>query len=146
MRQLNNNLAKLKNVNKPRSIADEYLDYGSNLYGPQSRFGHHPRNSNFTRYITDYEARLDALHKSGPSWKNLSLMTKLRPKIDEPKTNAIEFSRGFWDEKNLQKIYHSLKVCLHVNKILFNMITITFVFNIRLCVLNQTFTRKLRNV
>lgn len=112
MRQLNTNLAKLKNINKPKSIADEYLDYGSNLYGPQARFGHHPRNSHFMRHATDYEARLDALHKSDPSWKNLSLITKLRSKIDEPKPNAKEFTKGFWDEKNLQKIYHTLKVCV----------------------------------
>lgn len=101
-------MIKSKNLKKPKTITDAYLDYASDVCGPRTR--HDPRVSNFITHNSEYNARLETLHKSDPTWKKLSRHAKLKPKLHEPKQAIKEFSRGFWDAKNLQKIYHALKV------------------------------------
>lgn len=107
MRRIKNRTTK---VQQRKDIIADYLDSTSEFYAPLARHGHHPRNRNFLKHTTSFEPRLETLHKSKISRESVICITDMRPPAHGRSTRAQEISRGFCDEKNLQKIYNSLKV------------------------------------
>lgn len=57
MRQLDAEHDKITKKYKPVSVAVEHIDQSSNLYGPQARFGVHPKHKHFMAFKTHFEAR-----------------------------------------------------------------------------------------
>ena len=48
---------KISKKYQPTNIASDHIDPASNLYGPQRRFGVHPKHRHFMAYKTDFQAR-----------------------------------------------------------------------------------------
>lgn len=57
LRKLDMEHKKISKKYKAVDVATEHMDRTSNLYGPQKRFGVHPKNRHFMAYKTQFEAR-----------------------------------------------------------------------------------------
>lgn len=101
---------KHKNISKkygPTDIATEHIDRASDLYGPQMRFGSHPRQKHFEVFKTYFEPRLNSIAKLDEK-PNIEKFVKKQEKIWEPKSELKEVIKGFWNEKFLAELYDSL--------------------------------------
>lgn len=101
---------KHKNVSKkygPTDIATEHIDRASDLYGPQMRFGSHPRQKHFEVFQTYFEPRLNSIKKLDAK-PNIEKLLKKQEKIWEPKPELKEVIKGLWNEKFLAELYDSL--------------------------------------
>lgn len=57
LRKLDLEHKKISKKYQSVDVATEHIDRTSNLYGPQKRFGVHPKNRHFMAYKTQFEAR-----------------------------------------------------------------------------------------
>ncbi|KAG4072263.1 hypothetical protein HA402_004195 [Bradysia odoriphaga] len=71
------------------------------------------QQTTFVSYNTDFEARLEDLHKMPTMPTNLKRFTQPKIDITKPKQPVKEVKKGLWSEKFLVNLYESLKVITH---------------------------------
>lgn len=106
---------KHKNISKKykaTDIATEHIDKASDLYGPQLRFGTHPRQKHYSTHKSQFEARLEGLERFETKPTNIQRFLKQKEKLWKSKEPSKEVHKGFWSDDFLQKLYSSLTVNL----------------------------------
>lgn len=115
---------KHKNISKKykaTDIATEHIDKASDLYGPQLRFGTHPRQNHYSTHKSQFEARLEGLERFETKPTNIQRFLKQKEKLWKSKEPSKEVHKGFWSDDFLQKLYSSLTVnfCFVFNYLIF---------------------------
>ncbi|XP_037052445.1 cilia- and flagella-associated protein 91-like [Bradysia coprophila] len=96
-------------VNHQRTLRRLDKQYGEKCKRSKLLAQEHQQTT-FVSYNTDFEARLEDLHKMPTMPTNLERFTQPKIDITKPKQPVKEVKKGLWTEKFLVNLYESLKV------------------------------------
>ncbi|XP_037934373.1 uncharacterized protein LOC119668803 [Teleopsis dalmanni] len=109
MRRIEWQIEKKKLSSESRNITHELSYPGSEFYAPHIRFGVNPKRLHFTGGRMAYEARMADLENKVVNMKNLVCPFAKLKRWAKPKQLLTEVEQNFCSDKNLKKLYDTLK-------------------------------------